>query len=201
MGQLLVERALALNPGTRAPVPWLIRTAPEASMVLVQGIGRLIRSQDDRGAVVLLDNRILQPGLGSRCSATRCHRSRCPVAWRTSARCCLASRFWEPGSSAGPLLLRPTWPSEGSVMISFHRMNMLRLHDEVRDPAFTRLIEDGYRPIMALPVQEDHKSLPRGVRSPGEKTSAAPSLSPLLIALAVIQVCALVAQVVGIALR
>ena len=33
-------------------------------MVLVQGIGRLIRSQDDRGAVVLLDNRILQPGSG-----------------------------------------------------------------------------------------------------------------------------------------
>lgn len=85
-------------------------------------------------------------------------------------------------------------------MISFHRMNMLRLHDEVRDPAFTRLIEDGYRPIMALPVQEDHKSYPE-VCVVLAKTSAAPSLSPLLIALAVIQVCALVAQVVGIALR
>ena len=64
VGQLLVERALALNPKARGATPWMIRTAPEAAMVLVQGVGRLIRSLSDRGAVVLLDNRILQPGSG-----------------------------------------------------------------------------------------------------------------------------------------
>ncbi len=33
-------------------------------MVLVQGAGRLIRSRTDRGVVMLLDGRVLQPGKG-----------------------------------------------------------------------------------------------------------------------------------------
>ncbi len=65
VGKLLVERAVATDPErARSATSWLLRSVPEASMVLVQGIGRLIRSQDDRGAVVLLDNRINDPGSG-----------------------------------------------------------------------------------------------------------------------------------------
>ena len=37
---------------------------PEAILKLRQGVGRLIRSQDDQGMVVLLDNRILSKGYG-----------------------------------------------------------------------------------------------------------------------------------------
>lgn len=64
VGKLLVERAQDLDPNAQGATPWLLRSIPEASMVLVQGVGRLIRSQSDRGAVVLLDNRILYSGAG-----------------------------------------------------------------------------------------------------------------------------------------
>ncbi len=37
---------------------------PEAILKLRQGVGRLIRSQEDRGMVVLLDNRVLSKGYG-----------------------------------------------------------------------------------------------------------------------------------------
>jgi Rad3-related DNA helicase len=66
IGRLLVERAVATDPQAQAANAWMLRNVPEASMVLVQGIGRLIRSQSDRGAVVLLDNRILYSGPGWR---------------------------------------------------------------------------------------------------------------------------------------
>lgn len=57
--QLLVERA---GGGSG----YLLRSVPEAAMVLAQGAGRLIRSQSDRGAVVLLDKRVLSEGDGWR---------------------------------------------------------------------------------------------------------------------------------------
>ncbi len=43
---------------------YMLRSVPEAAMVLAQGAGRLIRSQQDRGAVLLLDARVMGPGDG-----------------------------------------------------------------------------------------------------------------------------------------
>lgn len=63
VGELLVQRARATGQH-RNPTAYLLRTVPGASMVLVQGVGRLIRSQTDRGVVLLLDGRVLQPGPG-----------------------------------------------------------------------------------------------------------------------------------------
>ena len=37
---------------------------PEATLKLKQGLGRLIRSEEDRGVVLILDNRILSHGYG-----------------------------------------------------------------------------------------------------------------------------------------
>lgn len=53
VGRLLVER-------NRGGTAWRLRTLPVAAMVLVQGLGRLVRAQTDRGAAVLLDGRILE---------------------------------------------------------------------------------------------------------------------------------------------
>lgn len=36
--------------------------------------------------------------------------------------------------------------------ISVHVMAMSRIRQEVRDPAFTRLIEEGWRPIFCQPI-------------------------------------------------
>lgn len=36
--------------------------------------------------------------------------------------------------------------------ISVHVMSVSRLRQEVRDPAFARLIEDGWRPILSQPI-------------------------------------------------
>ena len=59
----LVEDAVATAIGQRAGgSPYLLRTVPEAAMVLAQGAGRLIRSSTDRGVLVLLDGRVLQSG-------------------------------------------------------------------------------------------------------------------------------------------
>lgn len=52
---LLVDRA---GGGS----PFDIRSVPQAAMVLAQGAGRLIRSQTDRGALVIMDPRIIEPG-------------------------------------------------------------------------------------------------------------------------------------------
>lgn len=61
----LVEDAVATAISARAHgSPYLLRTVPEAAMVLAQGAGRLIRSATDRGALVILDNRITQSGAG-----------------------------------------------------------------------------------------------------------------------------------------
>ena len=37
---------------------------PQATLKLKQGLGRLIRSEEDRGVVLILDNRILSHGYG-----------------------------------------------------------------------------------------------------------------------------------------
>ena len=55
-----------LSRRSRGGSPWLLRQVPMASMVLVQGLGRLIRSQEDRGGAVILDGRIMQDGSGWR---------------------------------------------------------------------------------------------------------------------------------------
>ena len=59
VGNLLVDRARGGNA-------WRLRSVPQAAMVLVQGIGRLIRSTTDRGAAVLLDGRVLDSNAGWR---------------------------------------------------------------------------------------------------------------------------------------
>lgn len=59
VGRLLVER----NRGGNA---WRLRSVPQAAMVLVQGIGRLVRSATDRGAAMVLDGRVLDGGSGWR---------------------------------------------------------------------------------------------------------------------------------------
>lgn len=43
---------------------FMLRSVPEAAMVLAQGVGRLIRSQQDRGVILLLDGRIMQDSGG-----------------------------------------------------------------------------------------------------------------------------------------
>lgn len=54
---LLVER----NGGGS---PYMLRSVPQAAMIMAQGAGRLIRSASDRGAVVVLDRRLTSPGEG-----------------------------------------------------------------------------------------------------------------------------------------
>jgi ATP-dependent DNA helicase DinG len=49
----------------RGEDPFLRYSLPEAALRLKQGFGRLIRTQDDRGAVLLLDDRILTRRYGS----------------------------------------------------------------------------------------------------------------------------------------
>ena len=84
-------------------------------------------------------------------------------------------------------------------MLSVHRLSMRRLQDDVRDPSFTRMIDDGYRPVMVLPFEE-REGVPEVFVVLSPSTTRA-RLSPVVIALVVIQVCALIAQVVGLALR
>lgn len=57
--QLLVER----NGGGSG---YMLRSIPDAAQILAQGSGRLIRAKSDRGAVAVLDNRILKGGEGWR---------------------------------------------------------------------------------------------------------------------------------------
>ena len=40
---------------------------PEATIALRQGVGRLIRNEDDQGVLVILDNRLLTKGYGPKC--------------------------------------------------------------------------------------------------------------------------------------
>ena len=53
--QLLERRGLS---------PFMEMVVPEATLRLKQGIGRLIRTETDRGVVLILDGRILRKGYG-----------------------------------------------------------------------------------------------------------------------------------------
>ena len=64
VGTLLEDRARAA--GAKAASAYDLRVQPEAAMALAQGAGRLIRSEADRGVVVMLDNRILGKGSWSK---------------------------------------------------------------------------------------------------------------------------------------
>jgi ATP-dependent DNA helicase DinG len=59
--QARAERITALGGD-----PFREMSVPQAVLKLRQGFGRLIRSRDDRGAVIILDNRIVTKNYGSR---------------------------------------------------------------------------------------------------------------------------------------
>ena len=44
--------------------PFMEMTVPEATLRLKQGLGRLIRSETDKGVVLILDGRLLRKGYG-----------------------------------------------------------------------------------------------------------------------------------------
>lgn len=57
-----VQRLLVQRAGGGSG--YMLRSIPDAAMALAQGSGRLIRSHEDRGAVLILDTRILKGGGG-----------------------------------------------------------------------------------------------------------------------------------------
>ena len=61
--------------------PFRDEQLPQAVIALKQGVGRLIRSETDRGVLVLCDPRLLGKAYG-RCSWIRCRRSRARGMWR-----------------------------------------------------------------------------------------------------------------------
>ena len=46
--------------------PFMQRAVPQATIALSQGIGRLIRTKQDRGIAVIMDNRLVEKGYGSK---------------------------------------------------------------------------------------------------------------------------------------
>lgn len=48
----------------RGKSPFMEQTVPEASLKLIQAVGRLIRSESDYGRITILDNRIINQGYG-----------------------------------------------------------------------------------------------------------------------------------------
>jgi len=61
--ELLVEDILTAGPGARSPQVARI-LAEDGIQVYKQGFGRLIRTQSDRGVVVILDKRVLTKRYG-----------------------------------------------------------------------------------------------------------------------------------------
>ena len=59
--------------------------ANHAALLLAQGTGRLLRSQDDKGVIAVLDPRLVTARTAVSCSA-RCRRSGAPPTPRRSAR-------------------------------------------------------------------------------------------------------------------
>src|SRR5262249_32374165 len=68
--------------------PFMQYALPQAALRLKQGFGRLIRRHDDRGAVVILDNRVLERDYG------RAFLEALPPA----------SRFIGPAAAVGPAI-------------------------------------------------------------------------------------------------
>ncbi len=59
-----IEAARSMNIEKRGGRVFFEMSLPEATLKLKQGLGRLIRSEEDRGVVLILDNRILSHGYG-----------------------------------------------------------------------------------------------------------------------------------------
>ena len=59
-----IEAARSMNIEKKGGRVFFEMSLPEATLKLKQGLGRLIRSEDDRGVVLILDNRILSHGYG-----------------------------------------------------------------------------------------------------------------------------------------
>ncbi len=61
-----IQQARAERIAARGGDPFREMSVPQAVLKLRQGFGRLIRSRDDRGAVLILDNRIVTKNYGKR---------------------------------------------------------------------------------------------------------------------------------------
>ena len=59
-----IEAARSMNIEKKGGRVFFEMSLPEATLKLKQGLGRLIRSEEDRGVVLILDNRILSHGYG-----------------------------------------------------------------------------------------------------------------------------------------
>ena len=59
-----IEAARSMNIEKRGGRVFFEMSLPQATLKLKQGLGRLIRSEEDRGVVLILDNRILSHGYG-----------------------------------------------------------------------------------------------------------------------------------------
>jgi ATP-dependent DNA helicase DinG len=65
-----VQAALSEEYLRRGEDPFVGLAVPQAVLRLRQGIGRLIRTQDDRGIVIITDDRVLTKGYGRRFAAS-----------------------------------------------------------------------------------------------------------------------------------
>jgi ATP-dependent DNA helicase DinG len=65
-----VGRTLSRWIEKRGGNPFIELTVPEASIKLVQAVGRLIRTESDYGRVTILDNRIVRQQYGKRLLAS-----------------------------------------------------------------------------------------------------------------------------------
>ena len=84
-----VQKARSEAVEKRGGNAFMEMSLPEAVIRLKQGFGRLIRHSEDRGAVVVLDSRIVTKRYGelffSSLPETRGPSSRSTASWRTSA--------------------------------------------------------------------------------------------------------------------
>jgi len=64
------QRSLAEARRSRSERPFYEVDLPRAAMLLAQGVGRLIRTNTDRGVVAVLDTRLAESSYRSSCSAS-----------------------------------------------------------------------------------------------------------------------------------
>ena len=69
--------------------PFRDEQLPQAVIALKQGVGRLIRSETDRGVLVLCDPRLVARATAA-CSSTACRRCRARDRWITSVDFCVS---------------------------------------------------------------------------------------------------------------